>query len=80
MPGNNGRNEWSKHVLAELERLNSFCEKLDEKLDHHMLKSISDISSLKTKAGLWGAIAGLIPVFLGLGYLLIKHFMNHPVP
>ena len=32
-PGPNGWNEWSRHVLAELERLNVCYETLNAKLD-----------------------------------------------
>jgi len=56
MPEPNGWNEWGKHVLAELERLNSQCKEL--------LSLILDIKTevivLKTKAGFIGAIAGAV--------------------
>ena len=57
---NNGWNEWSKYVLKELERLNTCYERLDEKLD----KVNNDIITLKLKAGVWGALAGAIPVIV----------------
>jgi len=55
-PEHNGWNEWSRHVLAELERLNDCYEKLDTKLTDIR----SDVIILKTKAGLFGAGAGLL--------------------
>lgn len=64
----NGWNEWSRHVLAELERLNDCQEKIETDV-----KQISvDIAMLQVKAGVWGAIAGLIPSVLVLIYVLIK--------
>jgi len=62
-PGdNNGWSEWSRFVLKELERLNTCYERLDEKLD----KVNNDIIALKLKAGVWGALAGAIPVLVAI--------------
>jgi len=58
--GSNGWNEWSRHVLAELRRLNDWCERLTETQQ----KILTEIATLKVKAGVWGAIAGLIPVVI----------------
>jgi len=64
----NGWNEWSRHVLKELDRLNGCQGKIEKDI-----KKISvDIATLKVKAGVWGAIAGLIPSVLALIYLLTK--------
>jgi len=52
----NGWNEWSKHVLMELERLNKCYDRLDEKID----KVNIDIVKLRTKASVWGAIGGAL--------------------
>jgi len=64
----NGWNEWSRHVLSELERLSDNCDKINEKL---MIIS-SEIASLKVKAGVWGALAGMIPVTLLLIVFVLK--------
>lgn len=66
--GQNGWNEWSRHVLAELERLNAYCERIEKKLN----EAITDIATLKVKAGVWGAIGGAVPVALGLLVWLLK--------
>lgn len=58
----NGWNEWSKFVLKELERLNTCYERLDEKLDN----MTNEITALKLKAGVWGALAGAIPVVVAI--------------
>ena len=54
----NGWNEWSKHVLKELERLNDCYVKLDNGIQ----KVREDIVGLKIKSGIWGIIGGAIPV------------------
>ena len=53
----NGWNEWSRHVLAELERHNSLLMGLDEKLNAIRI----ELTTLKIKAGLWGMLAGAVP-------------------
>ena len=69
--GQNGWNEWSKHILSELERLNSSYESLMKEInrvndqtmkDMHDLKV--DLATLKVKASLWGAAAGSVPVLI----------------
>ncbi len=57
MPDPNGWNEWSKHVLKELERLNDCYEMLDKRVN----KIHTGLAILNVKAVIWGAIAGLIP-------------------
>lgn len=53
----NGWNEWSKHVLKELERLNSNYENLGEKIDSikgDVREEISDIKTDLTKVKAMG--------------------------
>ena len=64
----NGWNEWSKHVLAELERLNGCYEKINTKL----LEMHTDIAILKVKAGVWGIIGGCIPIIIALAVNYLK--------
>lgn len=66
----NGWKLWSKHVLIELERLNKKCENIESKLNRMSL----DIAMLKIKAGIWGAVAGAVPVAIALlvGFLKTK--------
>jgi hypothetical protein len=60
----NGWNEWSKHVLKELERLNGCYLALDKKTTDLLI----EITQLKVKSGLWGfcgsAMAILLAYFL----------------
>lgn len=63
----NGWHEWSKHVLIELKRLDTSLEEV-----HKELHGISlDLAMLKVKAGIWGAIAGLIPAVLALAMSML---------
>ena len=75
MPDNdkpNGWNEWSRHVLKELERLNECYEDLAKEFHEYRIKSAENFATLKVKAGLWGALAGAVPVALGMLYALSK--------
>lgn len=66
-PSPNGWNEWSKYVLKELERLNACYEKIDNRLD--MVQD--EITKLKIKAGIWGLVAGAVPVAIALTIKLL---------
>jgi hypothetical protein len=57
MPDNDGWNEWSRHVLKELERMNARQDRMDDRLG----RIETEIATLKVQAGLWGAVAGIIP-------------------
>ena len=63
----NGWANWSRHVLAELQRIDRAIEKMDESVHSQkleMMRSIerirSDIVLLKFQASLWGSAAGII--------------------
>lgn len=64
----NGWHEWSRHVLAELERLNGVCELM--RVD--IAKVRIDIARLQVKAGVWGLIGGSIPVIIALILWMMK--------
>lgn len=57
---NNGWTTWSRHVLAELKRLDKKIDSIDDKV--HQIHI--DVSSLKTKASFWGATAGALVVLV----------------
>lgn len=52
----NGWDQWSRHVLAELRRLADGQEKQTEEIG----ATRADIAALKVKAGIWGAIGGML--------------------
>lgn len=56
-PQKDGWDSWANHVLAELTRHNEWNNKLSDQI----AAMSNEISMLKVKAGVWGAIAGLIP-------------------
>jgi len=60
MAKSNGWNEWSKHVLSEINRLNDCYKKLDNEIDRLSIES----GKLNIKAGIWGAMAALIPTLI----------------
>lgn len=59
--------QWEKHVLTELKRLNNTIERVESKNDDDHKELFASIYTLKVKAGVWGALAGMIP---GLGLLV----------
>jgi len=61
-------NEWSRHVLKELERLNASTGDIYEKVNQVRI----EIAMLKVKAGIWGAIGGAIPVVVALAMWILK--------
>jgi len=75
---NNGWNEWSKHVLLELNRLNDLYSGLTDALQERndaINKEIQEVrvelATLKIKASLWGATAGMVPALMVLGSFLL---------
>jgi len=72
--GNKGWNEWSRHVLSELKRLNEELKNLRDdapELERRLLETVSsiriDISELKTNARIWGAVSGVIAGAMATG-------------
>lgn len=66
MPPNDWK-EWSKFVLAELQRLGEQNEKIGQAVSNIRV----EISILKVKSGVWGLIGGLIPVTIMLAIQLL---------
>lgn len=58
----NGWDQWKKLVLSELKDLKSGQAEFRD--DVQSLRV--DMAVLKTKAGVWGALAGAVPVAIGL--------------
>ena len=67
MPDVDNWNVWSKHVLAELGRLNDCYEKID----HRMANLELEVAMLKVKAGVWGLMAGAVPVAIMVAVKLV---------
>ena len=64
----NGWNEYSKLVLAELVRADARLTAIEVGISNVRI----DIARLQVKSGMWGAIAGLIPSAIAVGYILLK--------
>ena len=61
-------------ILSDIESLQARDVRFDGKLEKIIAAQEAlriDIASLQTKSGLWGAVAGLIPVVVALAMLLI---------
>ena len=58
----NGWDEWGRHVLAELIRLNDNIDKIEVDIR----KIDTKIATLEVKSGVWGLIGGLIPILIFL--------------
>jgi len=69
----NGWNEWSRHVLAELTRLNDGVQDLEKKLNKMEVENTREITALKIKAGLWGAIGASIPAAIAIAYTVLSN-------
>ena len=67
-PAANGWNEYSRLVLAELERLNVNYEKLEDGI----ISIKVDIAKLQVKSGVWGLAGGAISVLVTVLFLLLK--------
>ncbi len=73
-----GWNEWSKHVLLELNRLNTLYSQLTDALQERndaINKEIQDmrveLATLKVRASMWGALAGLVPAMVVIATFLM---------
>ena len=57
---NDGWNEWSKHVLKSLERIDTDLQRVEKGVNEVKL----EIAMLKVKASIWGGLAGTIPIII----------------
>jgi len=64
----NGWNEWSRHVLSELKRLNEWNGEIAKTQTDILMQ----VSALKVKAGFWGVIGGVGVVGIALGLWALK--------
>ena len=62
MADTNGWNQYQKLVMDKLDEHNEKFTNIESKLTQIQV----DIATLKVKAGVWGGVAGLVPVVLGL--------------
>ena len=60
--------QWKQHVLAELQRLNEASAQQNALL----MQMHVELAGLKVRAGVWGAVAGLIPGLVALLATFLK--------
>ncbi len=60
--------QWGRHVLAEMERHSASLGRLENDLN----KMQNTVAALQVKAGIWGAIAGLIPAAIAVLYFIFS--------
>ncbi len=58
-------NGWAQYQKLVMEKLDDHDDKFSN-IDNKLTQIQVDIATLKVKAGVWGGIAGLVPVVLGL--------------
>lgn len=64
---NNGWSEYEKLVLSKLDEHGEKIKCVDKKVTDVRI----EVAGLKVKAGIWGAIAGLIPVSICIGFWIL---------
>ena len=72
---NNSWSQWGVYVIKELERLNKCNDELNRDFDALKITYTGDITNLKFKSGLWGAIAGFvtaIPTVIAIIAIIVK--------
>ena len=62
MADTNGWNQYQKLVMDKLDEHDEKFTNIESKLTQIQV----DIATLKVKAGVWGGVAGMVPVVLGL--------------
>ena len=63
-----GWNEWEKHVLAELERMNRMHESQIKKIERLGV----EMAQIKIKASLWGLLSGSVPAIVIIALKLLR--------
>lgn len=72
----NGWDEWKNFVLDRLDAHGDDLKAIKKEIADTKVEVISEITSLKVKSGVWGAIGGLIPVILALGLAFVVFLLR----
>ena len=74
MPTPDGWDTWSKFIRSEVKRLGDNSDEARKEV-RAIYKEIAEINaqlaSLKTRAGLWGAVGAAVPVLIMLGVQIL---------
>ena len=71
-PPPNGWSRYELHVMSELGRLNNWIASVDGKFDEFQVNMVREITTLKVKAGLWGAVGACIPIIAAVLFILLR--------
>ena len=63
--------EWIKNIQKDQDNIRDCLSELKTQIGNLRVVVAREIAALKVKAGVWGALAGLVPVVIGLLILLI---------
>lgn len=66
--------QYSKHVLEELKRLNKNIEDLNNSYQADRLNTWTEITALKIKAGVWGLVGGALAVVPSLIFIYLENY------
>jgi len=61
-----------RRMLEKYDRLEARVNELSKEFEEKFTQIHTDIVTLKLKSGIWGAIAGMIPVFVYIVWQLIS--------
>ncbi len=64
----NGWDEWRQKVLSDLEHFNDRFDKIDKSILGLQLSVVK----LQMKAGIWGALAGIMPAVAALIWVMLR--------
>lgn len=72
MTDNDENNGWHEYKLLVIDRLDTLKDGL-EQLTNTVNRIDKQVTAIKIKSGLWGAIAGSVPTLIGmLIYMIVK--------
>jgi len=73
----NGWNSYQKLVLDKLDEHSESLKSLGDEMNSIRIKDVPalqvEIAMLKIKAGMWGAIAGMVPAALAVVYIWLQY-------
>jgi len=75
----NGWNEWAKHVLLTLQEQTEDIHSLEREVSNLRVELVrsegslkAEISALKVKSGIWGAVGAAIPTVAAVLFIVLK--------
>ena len=72
----NGWDEWRNFVILELQRISQTHQELAAEVKTLRVEAARELAALKTKAGIWGLLGGLLPVLVAIGIAIALSFSS----